>query len=300
MGCGELWKVPTEPHFVEAAQVVLARLKGFEFSKALHVVQQCAQWIGTPHFFARLHVVTGHLVPFVQLFEALADLFVLPPPKSASMQQAKLRWLVFHSSLESLLSSSGRVVYGLVSTVFLLGGLLHLHLELRGATATFTPRLLSLMAGYFQLSDHWSHPVASHSLLVHPCHLSLHPCHLSFHPHHLSLHLPHCLCCHLPGIQCQPRCGSLSQRLGLILSGSLASRCWKQNSIGIHFAGAAERGFWTWNETKMKSTSGSRALLNRQSGLARLTCQNCCHLLFPHGQAAPVSMSVCGRPWHPC
>ena len=90
MGCGELWKVPTEPHFVEAAQVVLARLKGFEFSKTLHVVQQCAQWIGTPHFFARLHVVTGHLVPFVQLFEALADRFVLPPPKSASMQQAKL------------------------------------------------------------------------------------------------------------------------------------------------------------------------------------------------------------------
>ena len=81
MGCGELWKVPTEPHFVEVAQVVLTRLEGLEDTVALHVVQQCTQQIGTPCFFARLCVVTGHLVPFVPLFETLADFFVPPGAK---------------------------------------------------------------------------------------------------------------------------------------------------------------------------------------------------------------------------
>ena len=56
-------------------------LKGFEDSVALHVVQWHAEWIGTPCFFAGLHMVTGHIFPFVPLFEALANLFVPPHTK---------------------------------------------------------------------------------------------------------------------------------------------------------------------------------------------------------------------------
>ena len=121
MGCGELWKVPTEPHFVEVAQVLLAHLVRFKDFMALHVVQRCAQQIGTLGFFARLCMLAGHLVPFIPLFEALADLFSLHMLKSASMWQAKLQQFILCSSLESLLSSLVRVVLESVSTVFLLG-----------------------------------------------------------------------------------------------------------------------------------------------------------------------------------
>ena len=50
-GCWELWKVPTEPHLIEAAQVILTCLVYLENAMALHVVQQHAKRIGTLGFF---------------------------------------------------------------------------------------------------------------------------------------------------------------------------------------------------------------------------------------------------------
>ena len=121
MGWGELWIVPTEPHFVEVAQVVLAHLEGLEDSVALHVVQRCTQQIRTPCFFTRLCMVTGHHVPFIPLFETLADLFVLQGTKVCICVASKDMTVYLDSSSESLLSSLGRVVLGSTSTVSLLG-----------------------------------------------------------------------------------------------------------------------------------------------------------------------------------
>ena len=78
MGFRELWKVPTEPHLVEVAQVILACLNCFKDFVALYVVQWYTQRIRIFHFLARFCMVTGHLVPFIPLLEALADLLVPP------------------------------------------------------------------------------------------------------------------------------------------------------------------------------------------------------------------------------
>ena len=127
---------------------------------------------------------------------------------------------------------------------------------------------------------HWIHLVVRCHLLAHHFHLSLHPHCQSLHLHCLSLHLC-CLGHHLPGIQYQPHCCSLSQGPGLTLSGSPVSRCWLQNSIEMHFTGAAERGSWTWNGTEMKSTLGSGALLELLSSI-------------PLPQASPLSFHISG------
>ena len=77
-GVGNSGKVSTEPHLVEVAQVILTYLISLENSTAFYVVQWHAKRIGTLGFFAWLHVVTGHLVPYIPLFETLADLFISP------------------------------------------------------------------------------------------------------------------------------------------------------------------------------------------------------------------------------
>ena len=77
----ELWKVPSEPHLIEAPQVVLTGLNWFEDVVALHVVHWCAQRIRVLHLLARVCMVAGHLVPFFPLLEALTDLLVPPCAK---------------------------------------------------------------------------------------------------------------------------------------------------------------------------------------------------------------------------
>ena len=220
MGCGELWKVPTEPHLVEAAEVILTHLGGFEDSVALHVVQWCTQQIGTLHLFTRLHMVTGHL----------------------SLSSHCLRpWLIFlsHHAPQNCDSLSSTPPWSLCCQALVewcWGQSLQFscwdgpslpQLWTQRNCCCFHSQTPQPHGRILQLSCHWSHPIVSCHLPIHPPCLNLHPCHLSLHPPHLSLHLPHHLSHHLPGIQCQPHCHSLSQRPGLILSGSLVSRCWQ-------------------------------------------------------------------------
>ena len=87
-GFREVWKVPTEPHLVEVAQVLLTGLNWFRGIVVLHVVQWCTQRIRILYFLARFCMVTGHLVSFIPLHQALTDLLSLHAPMSTSMQHA--------------------------------------------------------------------------------------------------------------------------------------------------------------------------------------------------------------------
>ena len=289
MGCRELWKVPTEPHSVEATQVILACLNGFEDFVALHVVQWCTKRIRILHFLARFCVVTGHLVLLIPPLKALADLLI--PPRTEVYIHAMSKTMV--AGFLSLCCQALVVwCWGWSPQFFCLNRpslppprTQRSHCCLHCQTPQPHCRIL-------QLPCHWSQPIVSCHLLVHPHCQSLCPCCQSLHPHHQSLHLPCCLSCHLPGIQYHPRCHSLSHSPGLTLSGSHVSRCWLWNSIGMHFANTTARDSWTGNGMVMKSASGSRTLLSRWSGLERLTCQNYCHLFFPHSQATQVSSSL--------
>ena len=157
MGFRELWKVPSEPNFIEVAQVVLAGLNWFEDIVALHVVQWCGQRIRVLRFLARVRVVTGHLIPFIPLLEALTAFLVPPHAKVYIHAVSKTIMAGFPFFLGvfavQLWQRDGLRGVGVRLCSFpVWPGLLGRCFWLRGTTATFTSRLLSLAVGFFNLA----------------------------------------------------------------------------------------------------------------------------------------------------
>ena len=248
-GWGELWKVPTEPHFVEAAQVILTdleglgRLQGSPCSPAVCPADQDTSLLYQASHWSQviLSLLSHCLRPWL--------IFLSPPPHRC--QSLHLCGKQSHDGLsftppESLCCQvQVGWCWGQPPQFSCWVGPSSPPPQSRRSFCYFHSQTPQPRGRILQLSCCWSHSVVSHCPLVHPRCLSLHP-------HHPSLHLP----CHLPGIQCQPCCYSLSQRPGLILSESLVSRCWQQNWIGIHFTCTRGDGLLDWELDRDKEHLG--------------------------------------------